>query len=166
MSSIELASTYPKSTYFTSGEQGVDCLYCLIRYLGLEGLEKLMNSKIVNYVFRGLTFLLMVGCISASLEGGIAEAQERSTPAANQGNKADAKQLPLMVRNGLRGPMHEHLDALLGEWQVEMTFYIAGGTKEKPLISRDLTCRRDWITETGNRHMRDVTEGSVGGNRY
>ncbi len=126
-----------------------------------------MNSKILNNVFRVVAFLLIAGCAaSANLEGGVAQTQGRSTPAANQGTKPEANQLPLMVRNGLPGTMHERLNVLVGEWQVEMTFYIAGGTRERPLISRDLTCRRDWISETGNRHLRDITEGLIGGNRY
>ena len=52
------------------------------------------------------------------------------------------------------------------EWDVEMTFYIAGGTPEKPLIAKGLTCHREWIAETGDKHMRDVTQGTFGGNPY
>jgi len=124
-----------------------------------------MNSRIRNSIFRTLASLLIAGCVvSPSFDGSAAQAQERSTPPAHQ--EPETSQLPAMVRNGLPGPMHERLSALVGTWQVEMVFYIAGGTKDKPLISRDLICRREWITETGNRHLKDVTEGSIGGNRY
>jgi hypothetical protein len=75
-------------------------------------------------------------------------------------------QQPAMVQNGQPGEMHKRLDVLVGEWSVEFTLYIAGGTEEKPLISRTLTCRREWIAETGNRHLRDVTQGMIGGNPY
>ena len=77
-----------------------------------------------------------------------------------------AQQQPAMVRNGQRGEMHKRLDALVGDWDVEMTFYIAGGTPEKPLIAKGLACRREWITETGDKHMRDVTQGTFGENTY
>jgi hypothetical protein len=71
-----------------------------------------------------------------------------------------------MVRNGQPGEMHRRLDALVGEWNVAMSFYIAGGTPEKPIVANDLICRREWIAETGNRHLRDVMEGTFGGNPY
>jgi len=77
-----------------------------------------------------------------------------------------AQELPAMVRNGLPGEMHKRLDALAGEWDVEKTIYIAGGTPDKPLIAKGLVCSRIWIAETGNRHMVDVTQGTLGGNPY
>src|SRR5262245_15310655 len=75
-------------------------------------------------------------------------------------------QQPAMVRNGQPGAMHRRLDALVGDWDVEMTFYIAGGTAEKPMVARGLICHREWIAETGNKHMRDITQGTAGGNPY
>ncbi|MEP6900377.1 MAG: DUF1579 family protein [Actinomycetota bacterium] len=62
--------------------------------------------------------------------------------------------------------MHQRLNSLIGEWNVENTIYIAGGTPEKPIISSDLTCRRSWISETGNKFIKDVTEGTLNGNPY
>jgi hypothetical protein len=67
------------------------------------------------------------------------------------GDVSQAQQPPAMVRNGQPGPMHRRLDALVGDWNVDMTFYIAGGTEAKPLFAPGLTCRREWITETGNK---------------
>jgi hypothetical protein len=124
-----------------------------------------MNTRIMNCANAALAFLLIGGC-AGSREGGMAQAQEQAATPADKLASPDANQLPPMVGNGLPGPMHQRLNALLGEWQVEMTIYIAGGTKDKPIISRDLTCHREWIAETGNRYLRDVTEGSVGGDRY
>jgi hypothetical protein len=37
---------------------------------------------------------------------------------------------PPMVRNGLPGEMHKRLDALVGEWDVEKSFYGVLGTSE------------------------------------
>jgi hypothetical protein len=68
-----------------------------------------------------------------------------------------------MVRNGLPGEMHKRLDALVGEWDVEKSFYRILGTPERPLISKGLLCRRSWVAETGNRHMQDVTQGILSG---
>lgn len=95
----------------------------------------------------------------------------RATAAPQPGEGAPAvaaqsQQPPAMVRNGLPGEMHKRLDALVGEWDVTMSFYIAGGTADKPLVASGLTCRREWIAETGNRHLRDVTQGKVAGNPY
>lgn len=73
---------------------------------------------------------------------------------------------PAMIRNGQPGAMHRRLDSLVGEWDVEMTFYIAGGSAAKPLVAGGMCCHREWIAETGNRHLRDVTQGTVGGNPY
>jgi len=124
-----------------------------------------MNIRIWNCANAALAFLL-IGGYAGSRERGMAQAQEQSTATADKLASPDVKDLPPMVRNGLPGPMHQRLNGLIGEWQVEMTIYIAGGTKDKPIISRDLTCRREWLAETGNRYLRDVTEGSVGGERY
>nr|AUN37131.1 hypothetical protein [uncultured bacterium] len=71
-----------------------------------------------------------------------------------------------MVRNGQPNEMHKRLDALVGDWTVDKTTYIAGGTAEKPIIANGLTCHREWIAETGNRHIRDITQGTVAGNPY
>ena len=64
------------------------------------------------------------------------------------------------------GEMHKRLESLVGEWAVEKTIYIAGGSADKPLVSRDLVCRRNWIMETGNRYLQDVTQGMLNGNPY
>ncbi|HEY0765434.1 MAG TPA: DUF1579 family protein [Pyrinomonadaceae bacterium] len=85
-----------------------------------------------------------------------------STGAATQENTNE----PAMVRNGRLTEMHKRLDSLVGDWTVEMTFYIAGGSVEKPLIAKGLTCHREWISESGNKHLQDVTRGSVAGNPY
>lgn len=97
---------------------------------------------------RGALFCL---CIIAVSVHGVASSQSSQ---------------PAMVRNGQPGEMHRRLDALVGEWNVDMTFYIAGGTAEKPLLANGLTCRREWIAQTGNRHVRDITEGAFNGNAY
>lgn len=71
---------------------------------------------------------------------------------------------PAMIRNGQPGEMHRRLDSLVGDWDVEMIFYIAGGSVAKPLVAGGMSCHREWIA--GNRHLRDVTQGSVAGNPY
>src|SRR5207253_2825873 len=76
------------------------------------------------------------------------------------------QQQPPMVRNGQPNEMHKRLDALVGEWNVDKATYIAGGTAEKPMIANGLICHREWIAETGNRHLRDITQGTIAGNPY
>jgi hypothetical protein len=70
-----------------------------------------------------------------------------------------------MVRNGLPGAMHARLNDIVGTWRVEKSLFIAGGTPEAPLVSRDLVCRREWIVGTGKRYLQDVTEGTLGEGR-
>jgi len=89
-----------------------------------------------------------------------------AVPVWSQKNPSPKEEPPPMVTNGLPGAMHKRLEALIGEWNVENTIYIAGGTPEKPLVSNDLICRRSWIAETGNRFIKDVTEGTMAGNPY
>jgi hypothetical protein len=77
-----------------------------------------------------------------------------------------AQQQPAVVRNGEIGAFHRRLESLVGDWNVAKTIYMVGGTAEKPLKSTDLTCHREWIAETGNKYLRDVTKGTVAGNPY
>jgi hypothetical protein len=77
---------------------------------------------------------------------------------------APAAQLPGFVQRGLPGPGQEALKPLEGTWQVELSIYVAVGTPDKPLVSNDITCRRQWIT--GGRHLEDVTRGTLGGEAY
>ena len=66
-----------------------------------------------------------------------------------------------------RTAMHKRLDALVGEWNVEKSnYFVLGGTAENPFVSKDLICRREWIKETGNMYIKDVTEGTFGGAYY
>lgn len=62
--------------------------------------------------------------------------------------------------------MHQRLDALVGAWDVEKKLFIVGGTPEKPIVSSGMVARREWIPEAGHRHLRDVTQGTLGGNPY
>lgn len=66
----------------------------------------------------------------------------------------DDQQTPAMIRNGQPGEMHKRLDALVGEWDVEKTTLMAGGSPEKPIVARGIICRRNWIVETGSRFLR------------
>lgn len=75
-------------------------------------------------------------------------------------------QAPAMVRNGQPRAMHRRLEALVGTWDVEKRLFIAGGAPDKPLVSRDLVCRRGWVAGTGRRHLQDVTRGTLGGGAY
>src|SRR6202022_161949 len=116
-----------------------------------------MNTGILNCAVTALGFFLIAGAaVSPSGRGGGAQAQQRSSTTTRKAVKPVADELPAMVRNGLPGSMHERLNSLIGQWQVEMTIYIAGGTSDKPIISRDLICHREWIAETGNRYLKDV----------
>jgi hypothetical protein len=75
-----------------------------------------------------------------------------------------AQDVPGFVQRGIPGPGQEALKPLEGTWQVELSTYIAFGTRDKPMVSKDIICRRQWIT--GGRHLEDITKGTVGGETY
>jgi hypothetical protein len=72
--------------------------------------------------------------------------------------------MPAWAQRGLPGRGHAALQPLVGIWRVENSLYIAVGTRDKPAVSSDLICRREWVGE--GRHLRDVTEGTMAGGRY
>lgn len=75
-------------------------------------------------------------------------------------------ELPTAVKNGLPSEGHERLDNMVGNWNVTKSFYVMGGTPGSPITSSDLKCRKEWISETGNRHLKDITQGTIGGPYY
>lgn len=112
-----------------------------------------------------LTANVVAGSGTSNSSRQITSAQaQQATPSTT--GASQSQPLPAMVQNGQPGEMHKRLNALVGAWNVEKTLYITGGTPQKPLVSRDLICDRQWIAETGNRHLRDITQGTVGGNSY
>jgi uncharacterized protein DUF1579 len=70
---------------------------------------------------------------------------------------------PFVVR-GMPGDGQKAMQALAGNWRVEMTLYAAMGSPQHPLTSSDLVAHREWIG--GGRFLRDVTEGAFGGSPY
>ncbi|MET8798893.1 DUF1579 family protein [Nocardia sp. NPDC004568] len=68
-------------------------------------------------------------------------------------------------------PEHEHagharLDQLVGEWTVEKSTFVAGGTPENPLRGRDMVSRWRWISKTGNNYLQEEVEGKLGDQPY
>jgi hypothetical protein len=79
----------------------------------------------------------------------------------------DARQSPsspAFVQRGLPGAAHRALEPLVGTWKVEKTSYIAGGAPQKPVSSRDIISRREWLAD--GRFLRDETQGQIGGSKY
>jgi hypothetical protein len=76
----------------------------------------------------------------------------------------EQQQMPAWALRGLPGPGHAALQSLVGTWRVENSIYIAIGRREKPAVSNDLICRREWIA--GGRYLRDITEGTIAGWPY
>src|SRR5262245_32781360 len=86
-----------------------------------------------------------------------ASAQPADPPAAQS-------DMPIFLRRGLPGPGHDALKPLEGTWRVEMSVYMVLGTPEKPAVSTDIVCRREWVA--GGRYLRDVTEGTFAATPY
>jgi hypothetical protein len=72
--------------------------------------------------------------------------------------------VPPVIRRNLPSAGHTALKPLEGQWRVEHSIYIVLGTPEKPAVSTDITCRREWVSD--GRYLRDVTEGTIAGQPY
>ena len=80
--------------------------------------------------------------------------------------QAGHAQVPPMVARGMRGAGHEALAPLIGEWDVTLSIFAAGGTPKQPVVVQ-LDGRREWIG--GDRFVRETLEGdgySGDGPRY
>jgi hypothetical protein len=77
---------------------------------------------------------------------------------------AQSSDTPPVVRRNAPGPGHAALKPLEGRWRVEHSVYIVLGTADKPAVSTDIICRREWVSD--GRYLRDVTEGTIAGQPY
>lgn len=107
-------------------------------------------------VRSGLAAILLIAFGALAPAPGYA--QQPGSPAAASAD------MPAFARRGLPGPGHAALAPLAGTWRVENSIYIAIGNPDKPVVSRDIICRREWVA--GGRFLRDVTEGTIGGGPY
>jgi hypothetical protein len=87
-----------------------------------------------------------------------------SAISAQQNSPRVAAPLPPYAERGLPGPGHKLLEPLVGTWQVEKMLYVAGGTPENPLTSREITSQREWLAD--GRFLRDETRGQIAGSPY
>jgi hypothetical protein len=77
---------------------------------------------------------------------------------------APAPAPPPFVVRGLPGDGQKAMQALAGDWRVEMSLYAAMGSPQHPATSTDLVSHREWIGD--GRFLRDVTQGTFGGSPY
>jgi uncharacterized protein DUF1579 len=77
---------------------------------------------------------------------------------------ARAQETPPPLRRSVPGAGHEALQALVGTWRVEHSIYLGVGTRDRPVVSNDIICRREWVA--GGRFLEDVTEGTMVGGPY
>lgn len=71
--------------------------------------------------------------------------------------QAGIAEVPPMVARGLRSAGHEALAPLVGNWDVTLSIFAAGGTPEQPVVVQ-LHGRREWIG--GERFVREILEGA------
>jgi hypothetical protein len=69
-------------------------------------------------------------------------------------------ELPAAARLAMPGPNHQRLDALIGEWQVDMRVWPAQNAQ--PITSSNLKATRSWVL--GKRYLREDLSGTFGGN--
>ena len=77
---------------------------------------------------------------------------------------AQAQETPPSMQRGMPSAGHAVLQALVGTWRVEHSIYLGVGTRDRPAVSNDIICRREWVA--GGRFLQDVTEGSIAGGPY
>lgn len=68
--------------------------------------------------------------------------------------------MPAAARLALPGPNHQRLDALVGDWKVDMRVWPAPGSP--PIASSDLKANRAWVL--GKRYLREDLSGTFAGN--
>jgi hypothetical protein len=84
-------------------------------------------------------------------------------PALAQEQPEPPQGMPLFVQRGMPGPMHERLEPLIGDWTVESSFMVAGGTAEHPLHGEKMRTHREWVA---GHFVQDVTKGTLAGSPY
>jgi hypothetical protein len=77
--------------------------------------------------------------------------------------QSSQQDVPGWIRRGLPGSGHEALQPLVGSWRVRYEVYGTLGRRgdEPPIVSEDITTRREWIGE--GRFIEDTTEGTLMG---
>ena len=77
--------------------------------------------------------------------------------------QSSEQDMPGWIRRGLPGSGHEALQPLVGRWRVRYEVYGTLGRRgdEPPIVSEDVTTRREWIGE--GRFIEDTTEGTLMG---
>jgi hypothetical protein len=68
--------------------------------------------------------------------------------------------IPAAARLAMPGANHKRLDALVGEWKVEMRVWPASGAQA--ITSTDLKATRTWVL--GKRYLREDLSGTFAGN--
>lgn len=121
-------------------------------------IKNLLKSVLQVFVLSGFAVSITTVCAAQ-------QSKNQKNITSQDKQAANTQEMPKMVKNGLPGAMHERLNALVGDWAVQKTTLMAGGTKEKPLTAT-LNCRRQWIEATGNRFIQDITEGTMNGSPY
>ena len=111
---------------------------------------------------RGLAVSAFVGALAIS---GLAQVDPGPpTPLVPITPPQSSEQdMPGWIRRGLPGSGHEALQPLVGRWRVRYEVYGTLGRRgdEPPLVSEDITTRREWIGE--GRFIEDTTEGTLMG---
>ncbi len=109
--------------------------------------------------------LVAAACVAVACMTALPPPASAQEGAAQSANPPPAQsEMPIFLRRGLPGAGHAALKPLEGMWRVEMSVYMVLGTPEKPAVSTDIVCRREWVA--GGRYLRDVTEGTLAGSPY
>jgi hypothetical protein len=115
---------------------------------------------------RSLRRSLAVGAFVGALAISVPAQVDPAPPAALapiEPPQSSQQDVPGWIRRGLPGSGHEALQPLVGKWRVRYEVYGTLGRRgdEPPIVSEDITTRREWIGE--GRFIEDTTEGTLMG---
>ncbi|MFF0455276.1 DUF1579 family protein [Nocardia africana] len=86
--------------------------------------------------------------------------------AACGGSDSEPAASPTVTAVAHQDAGHTRLDRLVGDWSVEKSTYVAGGTPDRPLVAHGAISRWHWITKTGNNFLQEEVEGTLGDKPY
>ena len=87
----------------------------------------------------------------------------QQNPPGEEATTSNREQMPTWKSRGLPGNGHAALNSLVGNWNVQMSFYGTFGRDPNapPIVADGLKCERKWVA--GGRYIEDLTEGTVAG---
>lgn len=135
-------------------------------------MARFTNQKIwrgIAGIAATLSFLVCLTTLRAqtqtnsNTDGNTSQLQELTQPATeNRGTNMNTSQMTARERMFVPAANNRKLEPLIGKWNVQFTF--RESEKATPVVSRDITCTRRWLSNT--LYMLDETQGTLNAKPY